>query len=243
MKRFGLQIAVYLLLCFMVFILKTPIIEEEKQSKAIECPLWSPESRIVSDPKYVLDPEKFLTAFVSRGPNNQIYSLRETIYIAITLNRTLILPPFFKHDRGDPTSNGSNTAIVDFEQRIDVEKLRELIPVLLTSEARNKCPDGIEKIFRAQNICIFKENPPRLAATQEAMNLPIIFDKQNICDDKSKASEVIPDKETIDKVLEVFKKDKALAIRRVLRVNDPERMKKLFAEGKETRCAALDEGL
>ena len=82
------------------------VLEEEES-----CKLTSPRKIREKQPKYNLNREKFLSAFVARGPNNQIYSLRETIYLAIALNRTLILPPFFKHDRGDPTSNGSNTAI------------------------------------------------------------------------------------------------------------------------------------
>jgi len=36
---------------------------------------------------------------------------------AVALNRTLIIPPWFKHDRGDPTSNGSTAVPVDFYQR------------------------------------------------------------------------------------------------------------------------------
>ncbi|CAG5076982.1 Oidioi.mRNA.OKI2018_I69.PAR.g8603.t1.cds [Oikopleura dioica] len=103
--------------------------ENQEENEQAYCELnIQPSIEKKIEPKYNLSPERFLTAFVSRGPNNQIYSLRETIFIALALNRTLILPPFFKHDRGDPTSNGSNTAVVDFDQRVDIEKLRELIP-------------------------------------------------------------------------------------------------------------------
>ena len=49
--------------------------------------------------------------------------------------------------------------------------------------------------------------------------------------------DIIPDRETIDEVLEGFDKEKKLAIRRVLQMNNPEMIKKLFAEGKETKCA------
>ena len=31
------------------------------------------------------------------GPNNQIHGLRESIILAIKLNRTIALPPFYKH--------------------------------------------------------------------------------------------------------------------------------------------------
>ncbi|CAG5104423.1 Oidioi.mRNA.OKI2018_I69.chr1.g1246.t1.cds [Oikopleura dioica] len=124
-----------------------------------DCKSTSPRKIREKQPKYNLNQEKFLSAFVARGPNNQIYSLRETIYVAIALNRTLILPPFFKHDRGDPTSNGSNTAIVDFEQRIDIQKLTKLIPVVFTSEAAEKCPEGFDNIFGVHNVCHSKENP------------------------------------------------------------------------------------
>ena len=106
------------------------------------------------EPKYKMDPTKFLAVAGSRGPNNQIVSLRDTIFFAIALNRTLILPPFFKHDRGDPTSNHSNTEIVEFHQRVDLKRIKELISVVEPESALDKCGnDGFDILYRLQQIC------------------------------------------------------------------------------------------
>ena len=43
------------------------------------------------------DPDKFLVPVLFFGPNNQIHGLREAIILSIKLNRTLALPPFYKH--------------------------------------------------------------------------------------------------------------------------------------------------
>jgi len=48
-------------------------------------------------PKIQTDPNKFLVPVLFFGPNNQIHGLREAIILSIKLNRTLALPPFYKH--------------------------------------------------------------------------------------------------------------------------------------------------
>jgi len=49
------------------------------------------------EPEIILDPDHFLIPILEWGPNNQLRGFMESIYIAIQLNRTLIVPPFFKH--------------------------------------------------------------------------------------------------------------------------------------------------
>ena len=108
----------------------------------------------VLEPKYKMDPSKFLAVAGSRGPNNQVVSLRDSVFFAIALNRTLIIPPFFKHNRGDPTSNSSNTEIVEFHQRMDLKRIKELISVIEPEEALEKCgEDGFDVLYRIQRIC------------------------------------------------------------------------------------------
>ncbi|CAG5076531.1 Oidioi.mRNA.OKI2018_I69.PAR.g8483.t1.cds [Oikopleura dioica] len=122
------------------------------------------------EPKYKLDPTRFLAVAGSRGPNNQIVSIRDSIYLAVALNRTLIIPPWFKHDRGDPTSNGSTTAIVPFHQRMDMSKIKSLISVIEPEDAQQACgEDGFDIIYRLQTICQ-KENYPRVQAIEEYYN-------------------------------------------------------------------------
>ena len=47
--------------------------------------------------------DKFLINCSPFGPNNQLRGFRDTILMAIYLNRTIVLPPFFKHN-SDPSS-------------------------------------------------------------------------------------------------------------------------------------------
>ena len=54
--------------------------------------------------KYKLDNSKFLTVVTLAGPNNQMRGFRETIFMAVKLNRTIIPAPFFKHSKTDPTA-------------------------------------------------------------------------------------------------------------------------------------------
>ena len=97
------------------------------------------------------------------------------------------------------------------------------IKVVLTKDALSVCPTGLEKIFRAQVICAFGENPPRLQATQKEMNLPVNFNTANICEDKTQHDKIVPDREQIDAAFgEDHAREKDLAIRRVLRMNSPE---------------------
>ena len=49
-----------------------------------------------------LDPNKFIMPVLPYGPNNQLRGFRETIILAIKLNRTVVMPPFYKH-RSDPS--------------------------------------------------------------------------------------------------------------------------------------------
>ena len=67
---------------------------KEYTGLAKELPLISVEN---IKPKINLNRNKFLFPLLSNGPNNQLMGLRESIYIAIRLNRTLVLPFFRKH--------------------------------------------------------------------------------------------------------------------------------------------------
>ena len=49
--------------------------------------------------KYATRPDKFLTSVLMNGPNNQLIGLRETMFIAIKLNRSYILVCFFHISR------------------------------------------------------------------------------------------------------------------------------------------------
>jgi len=79
-----------------------------------------------TEPKYKLNPEKYLIPALIWGPMNQVEGLRESIAIAIHLNRTLVLPPMYRHFTDPDGPNG----IVDSKIRVDIPSIRELVSVI-----------------------------------------------------------------------------------------------------------------
>jgi len=56
---------------------------------------WRPAT--VSEPLVKLSKQRFLLPVLINGPNNQLVGFRKTIFIAIKLNRTVVIPKFFAH--------------------------------------------------------------------------------------------------------------------------------------------------
>ena len=54
---------------------------------------WTTATPTQMNPIYELS----ITRQTFFGPNNQIHGLRESIILAVKLNRTLVIPPFYKH--------------------------------------------------------------------------------------------------------------------------------------------------
>ena len=71
-------------------------VEESEESMPKICPL-SPEYTIAEfniknvNAKYETRPDKFVSSVLMNGPNNQLIGLRETMFIAIKLNRSYIM--------------------------------------------------------------------------------------------------------------------------------------------------------
>ena len=74
-------------------------------------------------PELKLDPTKFITGSYIWGPNNQSRGIRELVLMAVKMNRTIALPPFFKHWGTDTTVEKKSTP-VNAETRLDVDTLR-----------------------------------------------------------------------------------------------------------------------
>ena len=55
---------------------------------------WRP---LFNNSNILLDPDKFLIPDLTFGPNNQSVGFMESAFVAIRLNRTLVLPSFHKH--------------------------------------------------------------------------------------------------------------------------------------------------
>lgn len=73
--------------------------QNQQQYSSSTCPAVQAPSRFSqsSIPKYKLRSSHLISSILSWGPNNQLRGLMETIVLSIKLNRTLVLPPFYKH--------------------------------------------------------------------------------------------------------------------------------------------------
>ena len=98
---------------------------------------------------------RFLLNLSPYGPNNQIRGFRDSVMLAIYLNRTIILPPWFRHDT-DPARNHMKLKAVSknyhqFEDLMDVQVLANYVNVLPFSALKKICPDGMDVVFFARD--------------------------------------------------------------------------------------------
>lgn len=104
------------------------------------------------EPKYNLRRDHYLINLSPFGPNNQFRGLRDTVMLAYYLNRTVVIPPFFKHT-SDPSFN-SFTYRKNCQrgvEKIDVEKLATWIPVMTFEEYAKRCHAGIDMAMYARS--------------------------------------------------------------------------------------------
>lgn len=83
---------------------------------------------------YQTDPERFIIPLLSMGPNNQLEGFLESVFLAIKLNRTLCIPPFFKHKTDELNQS------VSAELRIDKNVLSKFLTICTEEELPSKCP-------------------------------------------------------------------------------------------------------
>jgi len=92
-----------------------------------------------------LRPGKYLIPVLPYGPNNQLRGFRETMILAIKLNRTVVMPPFYKH-RSDPSPGEISYPW----RKIDEDELRRFISVASPEEFRQNCHDKFDVSFTAR---------------------------------------------------------------------------------------------
>ena len=121
----------------------------DKLEPLAACPNMAHNWSLVIEPKLKLDPTKFLTGTYIWGPNNQSRGLRELVLMAIKMNRTLSLPPFFKH-WGTDTSIEEKSTPVDAYTRLDIDGLRALLPVVMPEQMATACDHNIDAYWAAR---------------------------------------------------------------------------------------------
>lgn len=94
--------------------------------------------------------DKFLYPVVYMGPNNQLGGFEDTIFLAIMLNRTIVLPRFLKH-RTD--RQRSSAAYISPVHRIDVEKYCKFVSCLTLDSFQEACDFKVDAILNTkQNV-------------------------------------------------------------------------------------------
>ena len=121
------------------------------------CPLDRRELNLDNiTPRKHLHHDRYLLNLSPFGPNNQIRGFRDTIVLAIYLNRTIIMPPWYRHEF-DPAlkriqgKRDRDLNYRDFSDLMDVEELAKYVTVLPFSALKDVCPDGMDAAFFARD--------------------------------------------------------------------------------------------
>ncbi|XP_039265084.2 uncharacterized protein LOC120340788 [Styela clava] len=96
-----------------------------------------------------LNPDRFLFPILMRGPNNQLIGFRESIYVAIRLNRTLVIPRFIKHRTDSQREEGSTT--IHPAHRVDFVTLCSFISCVTMQQFRTACGNQADVILRLRH--------------------------------------------------------------------------------------------
>ncbi|XP_076815081.1 uncharacterized protein LOC143461157 isoform X2 [Clavelina lepadiformis] len=111
----------------------------------LNCSTWRKPLHNVSalSSQITLAPDRFLYPGLIWGPNNQVIGLFQSIYVAIRLNRTLVVPLFQTHN-----TQGKIQNVPDY-QRIDVDHLCSFVSCISIEDFRKKCSGSMDVVFQA----------------------------------------------------------------------------------------------
>ena len=136
----------------------SPIMTSSTKNLNFNCPFTPPpkSSKNQPTPIHDLNPEKYLLNISPFGPNNQLRGFRDTVILAIYLNRTVVIPPFFKHGTDPSYKNKNQDSILNNTQpgwtKIDVEKLAKFVPVISYEKFVRKCHNFDHAYFARRYI-------------------------------------------------------------------------------------------
>ena len=139
------------------------------------CPFeYSPNSYSLHEDLAKIEPllknvrkDHFLVNVSPFGPNNQLRGFRDTLMLSIYLNRTIVIPQFFKH-RSDPSVNIPGYVYQDGQQKIDAERLARFTSVTTLDHFAAECHNGLDVMFLARKHSV--EDELRHLATFEKIS-------------------------------------------------------------------------
>ncbi|XP_078482009.1 uncharacterized protein LOC108950429 [Ciona intestinalis] len=129
------------------------------------CPVKVNFGSSIKNPMIHLRNDRFLFVIVKNGPNNQLSSLRDAIFLCIMLNRTLVLPLMFKHKTDRQKRNGN---VINIAHRVDLDALGRLIPFVTLDAFRQSCKGRINDVFRVKAL-----TTSRYRGYEEMLNMTI----------------------------------------------------------------------
>nr|XP_018671699.1 uncharacterized protein LOC108950429 [Ciona intestinalis] len=134
-------------------------------TKLKSCPVKVNFGSSNKNPMIRLRNDRFLFVIVKNGPNNQLSSLRDAIFLCIMLNRTLVLPLMFKHKTDRQNRNGN---VINIAHRVDLDALGRLIPFVMLDKFRQSCEGRINDVFRVKFL-----SPNRYRGFEKLLNMTI----------------------------------------------------------------------
>ncbi|CAK8678797.1 unnamed protein product [Clavelina lepadiformis] len=117
------------------------------QKNVAKCSLWKEDeenSIFTFIPQIRLHPGRFLYPGSYGGPNNQIMGLLQSVFLAIRLNRTLVVPRFSTH------FTHGKVQIVPAFQRINIRRLCSLVSCISIAKFHNACKGAMDLVFQAR---------------------------------------------------------------------------------------------
>ena len=85
------------------------------------------------------------------SPNNQQRGFRETVFLAVKLNRTIVPPGFFKHSRTDKEENSESDAhIIAPWHRFDISALATMMSTADPMKIGNECGGHFQSYFKVK---------------------------------------------------------------------------------------------
>ncbi|XP_076824685.1 uncharacterized protein LOC143470435 [Clavelina lepadiformis] len=121
-----------------------------RQRRSTNCSLWGayPNQLITSLASQIkLNPKNFLYPGLFGGPNNQLMGLLQSIFVAIRLNRTLVVPKFSTHHY-----TFGSVQIVPAFQRINIQRLCSFVSCISIDDFRKTCSGFIDVVFQAREV-------------------------------------------------------------------------------------------
>nr|CAB3263285.1 uncharacterized protein LOC108950060 [Phallusia mammillata] len=161
-------------------------------SEQQDCLLWDKQPNLWDidlEPQIKLDSTKFLYPGLIWGPNNQIVGLWQSIYLALRLNRTLVVPYFHAH-----YTIGGGT--IRPSQRIDVERLRHFVSAISLESFRHICNSSFDVVLQAQTT-----HSSTLKDFEKDTKMNILhIDEARVSNEKGSSQLRITDKEQIPSI-------------------------------------------